>query len=225
MTDSSVTRAGTPAYESLTIDTLSGSGTTFILDTDLAGEANSDKVTITHADVGTHYVQIKDLSKLNNIEVTGEHKQLLITDASGKLTFVGKEFNAGGLWDVDPTLSKGDALGLSANDWYLTNMVKTVNNDTSVLLDAADNSYAMWRNTNDSLRSRLGALASGREQADGVWARTRRQGASAAQATKDATTFISWDLRSSSRAEVSMAALSTTAMAAAATPPAAAKII
>ena len=173
MTDSSVTRAGTPAYESLTIDTLSGSGTTFILDTDLAGEANSDKVTITHADVGTHYVQIKDLSKLNNIEVTGEHKQLLITDASGKLTFVGKEFNAGGLWDVDPTLSKGDALGLSANDWYLTNMVKTVNNDTSVLLDAADNSYAMWRNTNDSLRSRLGALASGSEQADGVWARTQ----------------------------------------------------
>ena len=173
MTDSSVTRAGTPAYESLTIDTLSGSGTTFILDTDLAGEDNSDKVTITHADVGTHYVQIKDLSKLNNIEVTGEHKQLLITDASGKLTFVGKEFNAGGLWDVDPTLSKGDALGLSANDWYLTNMVKTVNNDTSVLLDAADNSYAMWRNTNDSLRSRLGALASGREQADGVWARTQ----------------------------------------------------
>ena len=173
MTDSSVTRSGTPAYESLTIDTLSGSGTTFILDTDLAGEANSDKVTITHADVGTHYVQIKDLSKLNNIEVTGEHKQLLITDASGKLTFVGKEFNAGGLWDVDPTLSKGDALGLSANDWYLTNMVKTVNNDTSVLLDAADNSYAMWRNTNDSLRSRLGALASGREQADGVWARTQ----------------------------------------------------
>ena len=173
MTDSSVTRAGTPAYESLTIDKLSGSGTTFILDTDLAGEANSDKVTITHADVGTHYVQIKDLSKLNNIEVTGEHKQLLITDASGKLTFVGKEFNAGGLWDVDPTLSKGDALGLSANDWYLTNMVETVNNDTSVLLDAADNSYAMWRNTNDSLRSRLGALASGSEQADGIWARTQ----------------------------------------------------
>lgn len=113
------------------------------------------------------------MSKLNNIEVTGEHKQLLITDASGKLTFVGKEFNAGGLWDVDPTLSKGDALGLSANDWYLTNMVKTVNNDTSVLLDAVDNSYAMWRNTNDSLRSRLGALASGSEQADGVWARTQ----------------------------------------------------
>ena len=173
MVDSSVTRAGTPAYETLTIDKLSGSGTTFVMDTDLAGATNSDKVTITNADAGTHYVQIKDLSKLNNIEVIGAHQQLLITDNSGKLTFEGKEFNAGGLWDVDPTLAQGDSLGLSANDWYLTKLEKTANNDTRVLLDAADNSYALWRNTNDSLRSRLGALASGSEQSDGIWARTQ----------------------------------------------------
>ena len=168
MTDSSVTRSGTPAYETLTIDKLSGSGTTFVMDTDLAGETNSDKITITDADTNaTHYVQIKDLSKLNNIEVTGAHQQLLITDNSGKLTFEGKEFNAGGLWDVDPTLAK------QGNDWYLTKLEKTANNDTRVLLDAADNSYALWRNTNDSLRSRLGALASGSEQSDGIWARTQ----------------------------------------------------
>ena len=174
MTDSSVTRGVyAPAYETLTIDKLSGSGTTFIMDTDLAGETNSDKITITDADTGTHYVQIKDLSKVNGVEVTGAHQQLLITDASGKLTFEGKEFNAGGLWDVDPTLAKGDSLGLSANDWYLTKLEKTANNDTRVLLDAADNSYALWRNTNDSLRSRLGALASGSEQSDGIWARTK----------------------------------------------------
>ena len=174
MTDSSIKRAvPTVAYETLTIDKLSGNGTTFIMDTDLSGEANSDKITITDADAGTHYVQIKDLSQLNGIEVTGAHQQLLITDASGKLTFEGKEFNAGGLWDVDPTLAKGDSLGLSANDWYLTKLEKTANNDTRVLLDAADNSYALWRNTNDSLRSRLGALASGSEQSDGIWARTQ----------------------------------------------------
>ena len=174
MTDSSIKRAvPTVAYESLTIDKLSGSGTTFIMDTDLSGEANSDKITITDADAGTHYVQIKDLSQLNGVEVTGAHQQLLITDNSGKLTFEGKEFNAGGLWDVDPTLAQGDSLGLSANDWYLTKLEKTANNDTRVLLDAADNSYALWRNTNDSLRSRLGALASGSEQSDGIWARTQ----------------------------------------------------
>ena len=175
MTDSSVTRAGAPTYESLSINKLTGDGTTFIMDTDLASDnnANSDKITITTADAGTHYVQIKDLSSLNGSTVTGAHQQLLITDTSGKLTFEGKEFNAGGLWDVEPTLAKGDTLGLLANDWYLTKIAKTVNNDTAVLLDAADNSYALWRNTNDSLRSRLGALASGSAQADGIWARTQ----------------------------------------------------
>ena len=174
MTDSSVTRAPvTPTYETLTIADLKGSGNTFIMDTDLAGGANSDKVIITSADVGTHYVQIRDLSKLNGTLVTGVHQQLLITDNSGKLTFAGQELNLGGLFDIDPTLTQGDKLGLSANDWYLTKIAKTVNNDTQVLLDAADNSYAMWRNTNDSLRSRLGALGNGSEHADGIWARTQ----------------------------------------------------
>mgnify|MGYP000382616439 CR=1 FL=1 len=176
MTDHSLTgyRSVTPPdYETLTIDKLSGSGNTFIMDTDLAGETNSDKLIIKDADVGTHYVQIRDLSKLNGIQVTGEHKQLLITDSSGKLTFEGKGFNAGGLWDIDPTLAKGDTLGQSANNWYLTKVAKTANNDTRVLLEAANNSYALWRNTNDSLRSRLGALGNGSEHADGIWARTQ----------------------------------------------------
>ena len=78
MTDSSVTRAGAPTYESLSINKLTGDGTTFIMDTDLASDnnANSDKITITTADAGTHYVQIKDLSSLNGSTVTGAHQQL-----------------------------------------------------------------------------------------------------------------------------------------------------
>ena len=174
MTDSGVTRApATPTYETLTIADLKGSGNTFIMDTDLSGEVNSDKVTITSADVGTHYVQIRDLSLLNSVEVKGEHQQLLITDNSSKLTFVGKELNLGGLFDVTPTMTNGGALGLSTDDWYLTKIAKTANNDTKVLLFDADNSYALWRNTNDSLRSRLGALGNGSERADGIWARTQ----------------------------------------------------
>ncbi|WP_278936848.1 autotransporter outer membrane beta-barrel domain-containing protein [Phascolarctobacterium faecium] len=164
-----------PAYETLTIDKLTGSGNTFIMDTDLGSDndSNSDKLIIKESDGGTQYVQIRALSKLNGIQVTGEHKQLLITDKSGKLTFEGKGFNAGGLWDIDPTLAKGDTLGQSANNWYLTKVAKTANNDTRVLLEAADNSYALWRNTNDSLRSRLGALGNGSEHADGILARTQ----------------------------------------------------
>ena len=174
MTDSGVTRApATPTYETLIIADLKGSGNTFIMDTDLSGGVNSDKVTITSADVGTHYVQIRDLSLLNSVEVTGERQQLLITDNSGKLTFAGKELNLGGLFDVTPTMTNGGALGLSTDDWYLTKIAKTANNDTKVLLFDADNSYALWRNTNDSLRSRLGALGNGSEHADGIWARTQ----------------------------------------------------
>ena len=176
MTDSGVTRAGSPFYETLTIDNLSGGGATFIMDTDLGSDndSNSDKITISSAGAGgTCYVQVKDLSGLNGSEVTGAHHQKLITDTDGNLTFVGQNLNTGGLWDIDPTLARGDTLNLSANDWYLVKIAKTANNDTRVLLDAADNSYALWRNTNDSLRSRLGALGNGSEHADGIWARTQ----------------------------------------------------
>ena len=51
--------------------------------------------------------------------------------------------------------------------------MKTANNDTKVLLFDADNSYAMWRNTNDSLRSRLGELHGDAEHDNGIWARTQ----------------------------------------------------
>ncbi|MCC8159521.1 MAG: autotransporter outer membrane beta-barrel domain-containing protein [Phascolarctobacterium sp.] len=174
MLDGGVTQGGSaaPAYETLTINKLEGSGNTFIMDTDLAG-GNSDKIIISSADVGTHYVQIRDLILLNGVEVNGEHQQLLITDNSGKLTFAGKELNLGGLFELDPTLTNGGELGLSSNDWYLTKVARTVNNDTQVLLAGVDNSYALWRNTNDSLRSRLGALGNSSERADGIWARTQ----------------------------------------------------
>ena len=167
MTASSLARANTPAYESLAINDLAGSGTTFRLDANLAGAGSSDTITIATAAGGTHYIQIKDWSGLSGSEITGSNPLKLITDTQGKLKFEGKEFNAGGLFVVDPTLAK------NGKDWYLTGVSKMANNDTAVLLDAADNSYALWRNTNDSLRSRLGSLASGSQQADGIWARTQ----------------------------------------------------
>ena len=173
MTDSSLARANIPAYENLAISDLAGSGTTFRLDANLAGAGSSDTITIATAAGGTHYIQIKDWSGLSGSTITGSNPLKLIIDTQGNLNFEGKEFNAGGLFVVDPTLAKGDTLGQTNNDWYLTSLSKMANNDTAVLLDAADNSYALWRNTNDSLRSRLGSLASGSQQADGIWARTQ----------------------------------------------------
>ena len=153
-------------YQTLNVSDLQGSGGSIRLDTDLAG-GNSDKLVVDSGNTGTgsYNVYVKDVSP-GGTELTGQ-QLVLITDKSSKLNFRGAKANFGGLWDVDPTLAK------QGNDWYLTKIAKTANNDTRVLLDAADNSYALWRNTNDSLRSRLGALASGSEQSDGIWARTQ----------------------------------------------------
>ena len=157
-----------------------GTGGNIIMDTDLASEADGDKINITTANSGTTYVQVNDASLVNGIEVTGNKNLLLITDASENINFVGKNLNAGGLWDVTPTIENGltvtDADGNvigTADQWYLTKIAKAVNNDSQVLLDAVDNSYALWRNTNDSLRKRLGELRfrTNETDGDGIWAR------------------------------------------------------
>ena len=161
----------------LGITDYSGTGGNFIMDTDLAGETG-DKVNITTATAGTTYVQVKDASLTNGTIVTGSKNLLLITDAGKNVTFVGKKLNAGGLWDVTPTIENGANVTLNGGtqgkeeDWYLTKIARKVNNDTSVLLNASDNSYALWRNSNDSLRKRLGELRyrTNKNDGDSIWA-------------------------------------------------------
>lgn len=169
----------TQGADKLDVTAYSGDGGNFVMDTDLASETNGDKIAITGATAGITYVQVKDSSLLSGIEVAGNKSLLLITDTSEKATFTGKHLNAGGLWDVTPTIEngidviKGDGSTGSKNEWYLTKIEKQVNNDTEVLLNSSDNSYALWRNTNDSLRKRLGDLRyrANKTDGDGIWAR------------------------------------------------------
>mgnify|MGYP000874571651 CR=1 FL=1 len=166
------------AATKLAIADYSGTGGNFIMDTDLAAETG-DKVNITSSAAGTTYVQVKDASLVNGHTVTGAKNLLLITDASQNVNFVGKNLNAGGLWDVTPTLENGENVTLTdgsqgtKDQWYLTKIAKAVNNDSQVLLDAVDSSYALWRNTNDSLRKRFGELRlhTNENDDDGIWAR------------------------------------------------------
>ena len=170
----------THGADTLTVSDYSGEDGNFIMDTDLNSQLNGDKITIVSAATGTTYVQVKDASLVNGVEVIGNKNLLLITDASENAKFAGKNLNAGGLWDVTPAIKNGleavDAAGNSvgsANEWYLTKLEKVINNDTETLLDAADSSYALWRNTNDSLRQRLGDLRyrNDKTDGDGIWAR------------------------------------------------------
>ena len=166
------------AATELAITDYSGTGGNFVMDTDLAAETG-DKVNITNAAAGTTYIQVKDASLINGHMVTGAKNLLLITDASQNVNFVGKNLNAGGLWDVTPTLENGENVTLTdgsqgtKDQWYLTKIAKAVNNDSQVLLDAVDSSYALWRNTNDSLRKRFGELRfhTNESDDDGIWSR------------------------------------------------------
>lgn len=155
-----------PVYQKVTINDLQGSGGSIYLDTDLDNNTG-DEITVNNSNTGTgtYAVYVNDQSIITDAELTGH--LLLVDDQSKKLKFKGVTVNNGGLWDATPILTE------ETNQWYLTKIVKTANNDTQVLLFDADNSYAMWRNTNDSLRSRLGELHGDAEHDNGIWARTQ----------------------------------------------------
>lgn len=170
--------AQTGTQEELTIENLDKAGGTFIMDTDLNNE-EGDKITIKEAaNVGTSYIQVNDTSLLNGT-VTDRKNLLLVKDNSGKLTFEGKDLNNGGIWTFTPEIENGlnvkdnagNVIG-SKEEWYLTHIDRSVNNDTQVLLDGSDSSYAMWRNTNDTLRKHLGDLhyRTNKKGVEGIWA-------------------------------------------------------
>ena len=148
--------------------------------TDLESEKDSDKLIINKADAGTSYIKVVDKSLKSKTPVSKNKKLLLVTVKDGKAAFAGKELNTGGLWSVTPTIERGDKVKDSNGkvigtdkEWYLTNITQDVNKDTKVLLESSDNAYALWRNTNDSLRKRLGELRlrSKAADSDGIWAR------------------------------------------------------
>lgn len=158
-------------YQTLTLEKYSGSGGTFKLDADFAA-VSGDKVEINNADNAAGYIQVNG-ANIDESAVSETNPLLLVTVSSGNATFTGKSLNGGGLYECNPEISEGSEINQDANKFYLTGLTKNVNNDTLALLDGIDNSYAMWRNTNDTLRKRLGEIHTlpSNDGADGVWAR------------------------------------------------------
>lgn len=158
-------------YQTLTLENYNGSGGTFKLDADFEA-VSSDKVVINNATNAAGYIQVNG-ANIDASTISETNPLLLVTVNSGNATFTGKSLNGGGLYEYNPKIAEGDEIGKIANSYYLTGLTKNVNNDTLALLDGIDNSYAMWRNTNDTLRKRLGEIHTlpSNDGADGVWAR------------------------------------------------------
>lgn len=168
-------------YQTLDIGNFSGQDGTFRMKTDLDSQTDGDKVHIVDAVAGSQgRVQVYDKSFLTGKEVTGVKNLLLITDKSGKATFSGLTLDKGGLWDVTPTLQRGntvkDAQGNIVGkdtEWYLTKLEKTINKDTKPLLGASDYAYGAYRMDIETLRQRMGELRflNNKQDASGIWAR------------------------------------------------------
>ncbi len=164
-------RDGIPvkSYEVLNIDSLNGSGVTFLVDTDLAGETNSDKINIISSTPGTRYIQVLDSSLASGSTVIGMRSLLIATDDSGNSIFEGKALDTGGLWDLTPVIESDDGV-----NWYLRKIEKKENPSTEALTANISSTYALWRSalTDDNLRLRLGDLRL-TEEKTGVWARVK----------------------------------------------------
>ena len=158
-------------YQTLTLENYSGSGGTFKLDADFEA-VSGDKVVINSATNAAGYIQVNG-ANIDASTISETNPLLLVTVSSGNATFTGKSLNGGGLYEYNPEIAEGNEIGETPNSYYLTGLTKNVNNDTLALLDGIDNSYAMWRNTNDTLRKRLGEIHTlpSNDGADGVWAR------------------------------------------------------
>ncbi len=166
-----LTENASTGYQTLTLEKYSGSGGTFKLDADFAA-VSGDKVEITNANNAAGYIQVNG-ANIDESAVSEDNPLLLVTVSNGSATFTGKSLNGGGLYEYNPEIAEGNEINRDANEFYLTGLTKNVNNDTLALLDGIDNSYAMWRNTNDTLRKRLGEIHTlpSNDGADGVWAR------------------------------------------------------
>lgn len=158
-------------YQTLTLENYSGSGGTFKLDADFA-TSSADSVVINSATDAAGYIQVNG-ANIDASTISETNPLLLVTVSNGSATFTGKSLNGGGLYEYNPEIAEGGEINQDANKFYLTGLTKNVNNDTLALLDGIDNSYAMWRNTNDTLRKRLGEIHTlpSNDGADGVWAR------------------------------------------------------
>lgn len=166
-----LTENASTVYQTLTLENYSGSGGTFKLDADFA-TGSADSVEINNANNAAGYIQVNG-ANIDASAVSETNPLLLVTVNGGNATFTGKSLNGGGLYGYNPEIAEGGEIGKTDNSYYLTGLTKNVNNDTLALLDGIDNSYAMWRNTNDTLRKRLGEIHTlpSNDGADGVWAR------------------------------------------------------
>ena len=185
-----MTYSGKGNYETVTTDTMSGTGS-FTMNTDLQASkdnldvtTNSDKLVINSTSSGIYTINIDDTSLLSGKKAEGY--LLLVEDkTSGGATFVGGDVAKGGLYKYTPliiSVNPGDNPDIldtynnvptgNVKNWYLAGYEKSGELQPVVapLIGAGENRYAAYRFEQDNLLLRLGELRDN-ENSQGIWAR------------------------------------------------------
>lgn len=157
-------RGGNPAFKTLTLGSLSGSGN-FALGTDLAAH-QSDLINITGNATGSHVLQVQNTG-VDPVQET--YAQQLVHTGSGDAAFT----VAGGTVDAGAFTYELQQRG---TDWFLVQAqddagepIPTPSAQTVVALFSA--APTVWYGELSTLRSRMGELRNGHDQG-GAWART-----------------------------------------------------
>lgn len=172
-----------PDYDTLHIGTFGGNDGVFVMNSDFASQTYGDKVTIDAAEEGSSGdISVYDKSLATGHKVTGTKHLLMVTDKSEKATFVGRNLDTGGLWELTPTIREGgtftdadDNVVGSSVEWYLTNLTKKINKETESLIESGETTYGLYRLSIDTLRQRLGDLRYRKHSEDtfDFWTRNR----------------------------------------------------
>ena len=172
-----------PDYDTLHIGTFRGNDGVFVMNSDFASQMYGDKVTIDAAEEGSSGdISVYDKSLATGHKVTGTKHLLMVTDKSEKATFVGRNLDTGGLWELTPTIREGgtftdadDNVVGSSGEWYLTNLTKKINKETESLIESGETTYGLYRLSIDTLRQRLGDLRYRKHSEDtfDFWTRNR----------------------------------------------------
>lgn len=165
----------------LTIDHFSGKDGVLNMKSDLGSETDGDKAHILEAEDGASgFISVYDKSLATGATVVGNKTLLLVTDDSGNATFEGKDLDTGGLWDITPSIQRGDTILDDSgnpkgreNEWYLVKLKKKTTEDTNTLIQGMSGTYSLYRQSLDTLRQRLGDLRQERRREDrnDIWAR------------------------------------------------------
>jgi outer membrane autotransporter protein len=167
-------------YSTLTVNNLSGTGSTFILDVDGTKNVdNSDKIYVTDTFTGKQSLALNEINGRATDPTLGQDAvgTVLASVNNNQGTFVAADGEGTLYWKRYVLATEASTTSGYTTDWYLKAVDNMDPNDKptttiSSIIRSGSSLYNMWRD-NDQLMMRLGDLRKDGDAQAGVWVRMK----------------------------------------------------